>query len=102
MITHNGNRKSKDNCNCNRKTRDSRNYKNLCRANDPGVAIQNRVYSETPTGLSEAFEKVPEMQNLMIPISEYAEAERMIDNRKGYVYSAYLKALEYKENKGGN
>lgn len=68
----------------------------------PGVAIQNRVYSEIPTGLSEAFEKVPEMQNLMIPISEYAEAERMIDNRKGYVYSAYLKALEYKENKGGN
>ena len=48
----------------------------------PGVAIQNRVYSETPAGLSEAFEKVPEMQNLMIPISEYAEAERMIDNRK--------------------
>ena len=34
--------------------------------------------------------------------SEYAEAERMIENRKGYVYSAYLKALEYKENKGGN
>ena len=68
----------------------------------PGVAIQNRVYSETPAGLSEAFEKVPEMQNLMIPISEYAEAERMIDNRKGYVCSAYLKALEYKENKGGN
>ena len=68
----------------------------------PGVAIQNRVYSETPAGLSEAFEKVPEMQNLMIPISEYAEAERMIDNRKGYVYSAYLKSLEYKENKGGN
>ena len=68
----------------------------------PGVAIQNRVYSETPAGLSEAFEKVPEMQNLMIPISEYAEAERMIDNRKGYVYSAYLKALEYKKNKGGN
>lgn len=68
----------------------------------PGVAIQNRVYSETPPGLSEAFEKVPEMQNLMIPISEYAEAERMIDNRKGYVYSAYLKALEYKKNKGGN
>ena len=68
----------------------------------PGVAIQNRVYSETPAGLSEAFEKVPEMQNLMIPISEYAEAERMIDNRKGYVYSAYLKELEYKENKGGN
>ena len=68
----------------------------------PGVAIQNRVYSETPAGLSEAFEKVPEMQNLMIPISEYAEAERMIDNRKGYVYSSYLKALEYKENKGGN
>ena len=68
----------------------------------PGVAIQNRVYSETPTELSEAFEKVPEMQNLMIPVSEYAEAERMIDSRKGYVYSAYLKALDYKENKGGN
>lgn len=68
----------------------------------PGVAIQNRVYSETPTGLFECFGKVPEMQNLMIPVSEYAEAERMIDNRKGYVYSAYLKALEYKENKGGN
>lgn len=68
----------------------------------PGVAIQNRVYSENPAGLSEAFEKVPEMQNLMIPVSEYAEAERMIDSRKGYVYSAYMKALEYKENKGGN
>lgn len=63
----------------------------------PGIAIQNRVYTAEPDSLIEAKEKVPEFTNLCIPVIQYANAEKMIRERKGYIYSAYVKALQYRE-----
>ncbi len=63
----------------------------------PGVAIQNRVYTEAPEALNEVKKAVPEFANLCIPVIQYANAERMIRERKGYIYSAYTKALQYRE-----
>ena len=67
----------------------------------PGVAIRNRVYAEIPESLTEAIGKIPEISNLLIPITDYPEAERMLSSGKGYAASAYKKvATTLKE--GGN
>ena len=50
----------------------------------PGIAIKNRVYEEIPESLKEAMKEVPEYGNLLIPITEYPEAELMISTGKGY------------------
>lgn len=63
----------------------------------PGVAIQNTVYAEIPEALEEAQKECPEMGNLYLPIMKYAMAEQMIRKKYGYIYTAYKKALEYKE-----
>lgn len=63
----------------------------------PGVATQNVVYEELPAGLIDAQAKEPMFANLCIPVINYAEAEIMIREKKGYIWSAYKKALEYKE-----
>ena len=39
--------------------------------------------------------------NLFIPIREYGEAERMIREKRGYVYSAYTEAQKFKLERGG-
>jgi len=39
--------------------------------------------------------------NLFIPIREYGEAERMIREKRGYVYSAYAEAQKFKLERGG-
>lgn len=65
----------------------------------PGIGIQNRVYTEIPAGAQEAFKEVPELRNLFLPIPQYPKAEQMIRERKGFVHSAYTKALTLK---GGN
>lgn len=61
-----------------------------------GVAIQNTVYTEMPDGAKEAAEAVPAIRNLFIPVTDYPKAQRMIREGKGYIRSAYKKALEYK------
>lgn len=66
----------------------------------PGFAIQNVVYTEIPKAAAEACKDVPEMRNLFIPILKYPAAEQMLRTRKGYIYSAYRKALNYKEEGG--
>lgn len=66
----------------------------------PGIGIQNRVYTEIPEDAEEVCKEVPEMRNLFIPIIKYPAAEQMLRTGKGYITSAYKKALEYKENKG--
>ena len=65
----------------------------------PGLGIQNRVYTEIPEGAREAMKKEPEIGNLFIPVAKYAEACVMLREQKGYVYSAYLKALKFKGGK---
>lgn len=64
-----------------------------------GIGIQNRVYTEIPVGAQAAFEKEPELRNLFIPVIEYPSVGRMLREEKGYIYSAYMKALALK---GGN
>ncbi len=66
-----------------------------------GIAITGTVYSDIPDAAKEAKADVPMILNLFIPVKEYAKAERMIDERKGYIYSAYKQALEYSMKKGG-
>ena len=65
----------------------------------PGIGIQNRVYTEIPVGAQEAFKELPELRNLFLPILQYPMAEQMIRERKGFVFSAFKKALTLK---GGN
>lgn len=63
----------------------------------PGVAVQNTVYTEKPEALEKAQKECPEFGNLYLPIMEYAMAEQMIRKKTGYIYTAFNKALEYKE-----
>lgn len=65
----------------------------------PGIAIQNTVYTEIPKSAAEAFKEEPQMRNLFVPILKYPAAEESLRKGKGYIFSAYSKALEYKENK---
>ena len=60
----------------------------------PGIGIQNRVYTEIPEAAKEACKDVPEMRNLFIPVIKYPIAEKMLRERKGYIFSAFRKALE--------
>ena len=64
-----------------------------------GVGIQNRVYTEIPAGAQDAFKELPELRNLFIRIEQYPDANRMLREKKGYIYSAFRKALTLK---GGN
>ena len=59
-----------------------------------GLAIQNQVYSEIPKEAEALFLEHPEVRNLFIPVRDYPKANRMIRERAGYIYSAYLSALE--------
>ena len=59
-----------------------------------GFAIQNRVYSEIPAEAKEKFTDSPQLRNLFIPIREYPKANRMIREGTGYIYSAFLSALD--------
>lgn len=65
-----------------------------------GIAITGTVYKKVPDSAKKAHEKAPMILNLFIPVKEYGEAEKMIREKKGYVYSAYKEALKLK--KGGN
>ena len=59
-----------------------------------GLAIQNRVYSEIPEEAKEKFTDHPQLRNLFIPVRDYPKANRMIREGTGYIYSAFLAALE--------
>lgn len=61
-----------------------------------GIGIQNRVYTEIPGYVQELFQEAPELKNLFIPVREYPTACRMLRERKGYIYSAFMRALDFK------
>jgi len=65
----------------------------------PGIGIQNRVYTEIPDTALEAAKAEPEIRNLFISIPDYPEANRQLREQKGYVFSAYTKALKFKGGK---
>ncbi len=62
----------------------------------PGIGIQNQVFTEIPASAQEVIRKEPEIGNLFIPIGKYPEANVMIREKKGYIYSAFSKALNLK------
>ncbi len=64
-----------------------------------GIGIQNRVYTDIPDGAASQIKKTPEFGNLFIDIEDYPKANRMLRERTGYIFSAYSKALEIKNNK---
>lgn len=61
-----------------------------------GIGIQNRVYTEIPGNVQELFHETPELKNLFIPVREYPTACRMLREHKGYIYSAFMRALDFK------
>lgn len=61
-----------------------------------GLGIQNRVYTEIPKAAEAVLEKTPELRNLFIPVRDYPGACRMLRERKGYIHSAFMKALNIK------
>ena len=63
----------------------------------PGIGIQNRVYTEIPEAARKACKNVPEMRSLFIPVIKYPIAEKMLREGKGYIFSAFKKALKYRE-----
>lgn len=62
-----------------------------------GIAITGTVYTTIPEAAKAAKADAPMILNLFIPIREYGEAERMIREKRGYVYSAYAEGSESKE-----
>ena len=64
-----------------------------------GFAVQNTVYQGLPDNTAAIVKEQPELSNLFIEITDYAKASRMIRERQGYIYSAYAKALDLKNNK---
>lgn len=68
----------------------------------PGIAAQNTVYTEMPAAAKTAAETLPDFNNLFIPVRDYPEANKMLREKKGYIYSAWKKAESYKsKSKGG-
>lgn len=65
-----------------------------------GIGIQNRVYTEMPRDAEEKAKEVPEIAQLFIPVKKYPIANKMLREKRGYIYSAFCKvgALRY----GGN
>ena len=66
-----------------------------------GIAITGTVYTTIPEAAKAAKADAPMILNLFIPIREYGEAERMIREKRGYVYSAYTEAQKFKLERGG-
>lgn len=56
-------------------------------------AIQNRVYTDIPEAAKAKLKDQPELGNLFIEVSDYPKANKMLRERTGYIFSAYMKAL---------
>lgn len=60
----------------------------------PGIGIQNRVYTKIPLDANEVIKGNPQIGNLFIKIRDYPIANKMLREKKGYIYSAFLRAEE--------
>lgn len=59
----------------------------------PGIGIKNRVYTDIPQEVIDIMNNGnPVIGDLFIKIRNYPAAERMIREKKGYLYNAYLAA----------
>lgn len=63
-----------------------------------GFAVCNTVYKGMPENTAAIIREQPELSNLFIEIADYPKASQMIREQRGYIYSAYAKALELKNN----
>lgn len=62
----------------------------------PGIGIQNQVLKEIPESVQAMIKGEPEIGNLFIAIKDYPEANAMLREKRGYIYSAFNKALDMK------
>lgn len=59
----------------------------------PGIGIQNRVYTGIPQEVVNLMnDGYPVIGDLFIQIRDYPVANRMLREKKGYLYNAYLVA----------
>lgn len=65
-----------------------------------GIGIQNRVYTEMPEDAKEKAKEIPEINHLFIPVKNYPVANKMLREKKGYIYSAFCKVGTLRS--GGN
>ncbi len=65
-----------------------------------GIGIQNRVYTEIPKEAKEKAKEIPEINHLFIPVKNYPVANKMLREKKGYIYSAFCKVSALRN--GGN
>lgn len=65
----------------------------------PGFATNNVVYDGIPDYIRDYLVQTPELNNLFVEVVDYSKANRMLREKQGYIYSAYLKALELKNTK---
>lgn len=56
-----------------------------------GIGIQNRVYTEIPADVEEKAAQMPEIRHLFILVKEYPIANKMLREKKGYIYSAFCR-----------
>ena len=62
----------------------------------PGVANRNTIYDDTPPeALQMAIQNAPYIGNLVVPISDLADAMAQIRNKSGAIYTMYKRALTY-------
>lgn len=58
-----------------------------------GIGIQNRVYTDIPQEAADLMNSGhPVIGDLFIQIRDYPAANRMLHEKKGYLYNAYLAA----------
>lgn len=68
-----------------------------------GMAIQNVVYNNgIPEATTEAIREEPAIASLFLPLDRFSMATSMLSTGKGYIFEAFIKALEYKKRKKGN
>lgn len=61
-----------------------------------GIGIQNRVYTVIPADAEEKAGQMPEIRHLFIPVKEYPIANKMLREKKGYIYSAFCRVGAFK------
>lgn len=61
-----------------------------------GIGIQNRVYTAIPADAEEKAGQMPEIRHLFIQVKEYPIANKMLREKKGYIYSAFCKVGAFK------
>ena len=57
--------------------------------------VNNTVYAATPDSMTELITGTPLIAQLFIPVIQYPEASKCIENQTGAIWAAYKEALQY-------